>query len=80
MSQPGSRVGFIAKAVGAIAALALFVSSLTSLLALDGELEGAVSAERDATSVPVVLEVKKQQHGAECPWAHQGPARDRLRS
>jgi hypothetical protein len=80
MPQPSPRARLIAKGAGALAALALFVSSLASLLALDGQLEGALSAERRATSVPVAVDVNSRQHDRDCPWTDQGRTQHRLRS
>jgi hypothetical protein len=73
MPERSPRVRSIAKAVGAIVALALFASSLTSILALDGKLKGAVSAERRPASVPVSDDGRSD---GDCPWRdrrEQGP-------
>lgn len=77
MPERSPRVRSIAKAVGAIAALALFVSSLAGILALDGQLKGAVGAERRPASVPVSYDGKP--HG-DCPWRDRREQRLRARS
>lgn len=78
MQERNSRARSIAKLVGAIAALVVFASSLASILALDGELKGAVSAERQRpVSVPVSYERKPD---GDCPWRDRREQRLRFRS
>ena len=79
MPKPSSRVRLVAKFVGALAALAMFVSSLSSLLALDSELQGAVSAERRPVSVRVSFDVEPREQSGECRW-YQERTQDRLPS
>jgi hypothetical protein len=69
MPSPSPRVELIANAVGALVAVVLFASSLAGLVALDGELEAAVSGERRAVPVPVSYGEHQRRGDGDCPEA-----------
>ena len=77
MPERSPRARLIATAVAAIAALVVFASSLASLLALDGVLQGAVSAERRPASVPASHD---READGDCPWRDRRERQLRSRS
>jgi hypothetical protein len=75
---PSPRARLIAKAVGAISALALLASSVGGLLSLDGRLQGAVSAERQAPA-GVTYDVESRKHHGDCPYRDRRDEAPRVR-
>jgi hypothetical protein len=63
---PSPRVRLIAIAVGLLAAVALFGTSLAGLAALDGELARAVKGDPRPLSAPASYDGQERDDGA-CP-------------
>jgi len=69
-----------ALAATAAAALALFVLSLSDLAGLDGQLAGAVNAERSPATIQVANDEQRSTDDRDCPLNERREPAPRVRS